>query len=195
MEYFIQVASDGQSRGIWAVGGGNAKRLGVPDAENTHNAYIEPEPGETELAALNRVIPVWFRTQMSLGPDQLYKVTLAPGQYYPRVARPSGDHLQDSPGIYPGDHEALNEMAIAHDQIAVLANRLEDICRTVHPVGPNLVAYGHEIRNLLILACTEVEAFWRGVLVANHVSPPNGHFSTNDYVKLAHPIHRIAGIR
>jgi hypothetical protein len=184
MECYIQVAFDGRSRGIWAVGDGSAKRLGVPNPESARNAYIEPMPGETELAALERVLPMWFRDSMLLGPDQLYKVTLAPGQYYPRIARPSGDNLQDSPGIYPGDREALNEMAIAHDQIMVLASRLEDICRTVHPIGPNFTAYGHEIRNLLILACTEAEAFWRGVLVANHVSSPGGRFSTNDYVKL-----------
>jgi hypothetical protein len=43
-------------------------------------------------------------------------------------------------------------------------------------------AFGHDIRNLLILACTEVETHWRGVLVANGVV--KDRYQTQDYVKL-----------
>ena len=34
----------------------------------------------------------------------------------------------------------------------------------MHPVQENFDAFSHEIRNLLILAATEVEAHWKGVL-------------------------------
>jgi hypothetical protein len=44
----------------------------------------------------------------------------------------------------------------------------------------NFEAYGHEIRNLLILAATEVEAHWKGVLRANSQRAD----TTADYVKL-----------
>jgi hypothetical protein len=47
---------------------------------------------------------------------------------------------------------------------------------------PNLEAYGYDIRNLLILACTEVESHWRAVLKANGVS--KDRWSTRDYVGL-----------
>ena len=45
-----------------------------------------------------------------------------------------------------------------------------------------LDTYGHEIRNLLILACTEIEAHWRGILNANRVK--KDRYTTVDYVSL-----------
>jgi hypothetical protein len=60
------------------------------------------------------------------------------------------------------------------------------ICQTVQPEGKNLDAFGHDIRNLLILACTEAETHWRGVLVANGVT--QDRYTTNDYVKLRDPM-------
>jgi hypothetical protein len=49
-----------------------------------------------------------------------------------------------------------------------------------------LEAYGHEIRNLFIVACTEVEAQWKAILDANKY--PAGKWTTNDYVKLLAPL-------
>jgi hypothetical protein len=48
--------------------------------------------------------------------------------------------------------------------------------------------YGHEVRNLLVLACTEVEAQWKAILTANHYQA-TGRFNTNDYIKLLLPLH------
>jgi len=62
-----------------------------------------------------------------------------------------------------------------------LIGHLEHICRVVHPEGENLKSFGHEIRNVLILACTEVKMHWKSVLEANGESGE----STKDYVKLA----------
>jgi len=50
-------------------------------------------------------------------------------------------------------------------------------------------AYGHEIRQLLILACTEVENLLKRVLVSNgYPAPPKGRWTTNDYVKVESPL-------
>jgi hypothetical protein len=54
----------------------------------------------------------------------------------------------------------------------------------VHPQGKALDTFGHDIRNLLILACTEVETHWRGVLMANGAAQKGDRLSTLDYVKL-----------
>jgi hypothetical protein len=187
----VQIAPDGKSRGSWILGGGEAKRLGVPNAEANPNSHVRSELGETEIQAMQRVFPHWFGRA---GTDQLIKTNLGPGEYYRRMARPSDQHLLDSPGYYPGldsprpsphDPDALTETAIAHGQIGVLTEQLKGICQTIHPVGQNLTVYGHEIRNLLILASTEVEASWRGILVGNHASPSGRDFTTKDYVKLA----------
>jgi len=52
----------------------------------------------------------------------------------------------------------------------------------VQPAPETLSVHGHEIRNLLILAATEVEMHWRGILVA---IGRTAKFNTNEYVKLA----------
>jgi len=65
-------------------------------------------------------------------------------------------------------------------QLVALREQLERIFRTVHPIDKNFDTYGHDIRNLLILAATEVEAHWKGILKANGA----GGASTNEYVKL-----------
>src|SRR5262249_40908617 len=54
----------------------------------------------------------------------------------------------------------------------------------VHPAMNNLDAYGGEIRDIIILACTEVEAQWKGVLEANGITPNGSYFKTTDYVKV-----------
>jgi hypothetical protein len=56
---------------------------------------------------------------------------------------------------------------------------VEGIVETIH-------FYGHEIRNLLILAATEVEMHWRGILKANGSTASK--FNTNEYIKLADPL-------
>jgi len=64
------------------------------------------------------------------------------------------------------------------------------IFQTVHPDGKNLDVFGHEIRNLLILICTEVEAQWRGIYLENS-GKTRERLSTSDYVKL----HKILKLR
>lgn len=70
-----------------------------------------------------------------------------------------------------------------------------DIFRRVEPDQLNADSiYGHEIRNLLALACMEVESSWRAVLRANHYVPSTTkpgaapRYTTMDYVKLAGPL-------
>jgi hypothetical protein len=55
----------------------------------------------------------------------------------------------------------------ASQQLATIIDELEYICRVIHPSQKNYSVFGHEIRNLLILACTEVEAQLRGIYLSN----------------------------
>ena len=75
-----------------------------------------------------------------------------------------------------------NFVAIARSQLTALMRQLELICQTVHPNEDTFDAFGHSIRNLLILACTEVETYWRGVLVANKFIKKQ--YNTKHYVLL-----------
>jgi hypothetical protein len=108
-------------------------------------------------------------------------MALGPGEYYPRIARPlalAGQSRLWSPRVV-GEKAHL---AGVRSQLTLLTRRLEAICQTVQPSEKTLEVYGHEIRNLLILAATEVEMHWRGILTANGSAARQ--FTTNDYFKL-----------
>jgi hypothetical protein len=110
----------------------------------------------------------------------------APGEYHPRIARPEVRFGEMASSYFiadpPHPDNQLNKVLIetARGQLAALREQLEEIFRTVHSIEKNFNVYGHDIRNLLILAATEVEAHWKGILKANGVVGVN----TNDYVKL-----------
>jgi hypothetical protein len=103
---------------------------------------------------------------------------LEPGEFYPRIARPSSTYFKDSPGLNPDIDKALVETSSG--QLRALREQLERIFRTVHPAKKNFETYGHDIRNVLILASTEVEGHWKGILKANGAR----NETTKDYVKL-----------
>lgn len=91
-------------------------------------------------------------------------------QYYPRIFRPGGDYLPSS--------ELAETNATG---IEVLIDRMRQVFKVIEPDAANVQAYGHEIRNLLLLACMEVEAEWAAVLRAN--SYACSRMTTKDYVK------------
>jgi hypothetical protein len=64
---------------------------------------------------------------------------------------------------------------------------LEEVFRYIEPVSENLVAHGNKIREMLILACTDVEANWRAVL-DNNVETPKVRYTTLDYIKVKEPL-------
>src|SRR5262249_42704776 len=112
---------------------------------------------------------------------------LGAGEYFPRMARPLYGVAQSAGyrsghSYSPSSNADRDELAAFQGQLAALTTQLERITRTVHPTERNYRTFGHEIRNVLILACTEVEAQWRGILLANGMSKER--FATNDYVRL-----------
>jgi hypothetical protein len=146
---------------VWQIEDDFAKRMDVSGGMNLYKAG----PGETIWEVLRRA---------GFEPDGFHRTALGPGEFYPRIWRPSvpdqAAALVLSPVWNPSaQHESniANVIAIARGQLTTLMRQLERICQTVQPEGPNLSAFGHDIRNLLILAYTEDEAHWRGVLVAN----------------------------
>lgn len=81
-----------------------------------------------------------------------------PGVYHPRMSRP---WFSPDPYSTPNERVMIQSVHAARN----IFRRLRDILRTVEP--DCATAYGHNIRDLLILACTEVESSMRAVLVAN----------------------------
>ncbi|WP_271508938.1 hypothetical protein [Bradyrhizobium sp. CCBAU 11357] len=97
------------------------------------------------------------------------------------MSRPNSQHPSESPGSNPANHDERALIELSRGQLAALRYQLDAILRVIHPAETNFSAFGYEIRNLLILAATEVEAHWKGVLVTHGVRAN----STTDYVKLA----------
>ena len=95
-----------------------------------------------------------------------------PGEYYPRMTR--NIPVPEQPGLRYGYHVVLQ----------ALLRRLEGVFAVVHPADLNKTVYGDELRHLLIIACTEVEGQWVGIMQANGYNPPSGKYTTKDYVKL-----------
>ena len=112
---------------------------------------------------------------------------LEPGEYYPRMARASILDATEPLGRNPDNSQATRRTrAIAAGQLHSLSTQLEQICRVVDPEDKNLETFGHEIRNVLLLACTEVEAQCKGILKDNGVSKER--MTTVDFVSLATPM-------
>ena len=175
MPYYIRTLPDGTPHGgVWHLDDNTALRIDVGPGPGANYSRV----GELSmLETIRRTETHWFEAQ-----GGFHQLTLAPGEYYPRMARPNNAYPHESPGSNPGHRDALDFIAVARGQLFALAAQLHRICQTVHPVDGTLDVYGHDIRNLLILACTEVEAHWRGVFVANGHRKPR--YTVRDYVEL-----------
>jgi hypothetical protein len=181
MSCYLRVPSSGEYGEYlepWKIEADVAVRIGVTNPAQGAGTYFKADPGETIWEAIRRQTP-WFAPD---GQNPFHRAGLQPGQYHPRIARPINFRRRDVPGWSPGACHDVDLIAIARSQLTVLTRQLNRICQTVHPTTQTFETFGHDIRNLLILACTEVEAYWRGVLTANGVK--KDRYSTNDYVTL-----------
>jgi hypothetical protein len=108
------------------------------------------------------------------------KAKLSLGEYHPRIWRPT---YSPSP-----DKFCSREWTTSLQAARNLFLDMRAIFRCVEPgVGANSKAYGHDMRELLLLACTEVESAWKSILVANGYTLPKFP-STKDYVRLLRPL-------
>lgn len=183
MEFYIQVfpqaevslnGQDAQTHQVWRLEGRKAELVGFePTPLNMHKA----DDGEEIIQTLRK----------RFSGNEFHKLALGPGEFYPRMARPFDIDPAASPGSNPDDSDiAKHARAISTGQLHSLIEQLDRICRVIHPRGENLKAYGHEIRNLLIIACTEVEAQWKAILDANHYTKKDT--TRDDYKKLIAPL-------
>lgn len=189
VRHYLRIDGDGKALGVWRISTTEAVRLGISNPQQGSGCYFRADLGEDVFSAIRRGADGWFGPN---GESPFHEVTLAPGQFYPRMARPNDQHPSESPGFYPGLRHDQNALAMTHVQLAVLMRALDRICETVHPSAENMAAFGHDIRNLLVLASMEAEAQWRGILAANGVTADR--LTTADYVKLLAPM-RLAAYR
>jgi hypothetical protein len=169
-------------RQIWLLENQTAKNMSVFNPETGPGTYFKADPGEDFLDCIRRQTP-WLDPGVTGG--RFYPMTRGPGEFYPRIARPIA--LADEERLWSHIRaEDKAYVANARSQLTLLVRKLETICHIVQPSQKTLDVYGHEIRNLLILAATEAEMHWRGILTANGSSASK--FNTNEYIKLADPL-------
>ncbi len=173
VQFYVQVAIHEPEVpiGIWRVDAVLAERI---DRTESDLGRVKAAPPDDALTTLRKGIPQC----------EFEELRLRPGEYHPRVARRI---FGDADGLWrnpDNSQETKNARATAAGQLHALIEQLEHICRVVHPKAPNFTTYGHEIRNVLILACTEVEAQWKAILKASNGKRDN----RKDYVKLARPM-------
>ena len=176
--WYVRDLVGGTPRSVWRFTDRTATKMGVTNPEGGPGSHFEAEPGEDIMDALRRLTG-WLDPGVTEG--LFHKMILGPAEFYPRMARPLV--LANKPQLWspPLDAERAY-IASSRAQLTLLVRRLETICQTVQPAATTLQVYGHEIRNLLILAATEAEMHWRGILKVNGSTllKPN----TNQFVKL-----------
>jgi hypothetical protein len=108
------------------------------------------------------------------------------GYQYGRIARPIDDfRLRMGPKL---NEEQTQELIDWYSQIDTLMHRLNEIFRIIHPSSDNYDSHGNEIRNLLILACSEVELLFKRLLYDDYrlvKSNMTQFFKSNKLVKLS----------
>lgn len=170
---YVGVTSDVMNC-VWHFDGHHAVRVGVPNPD--HLSSVELNAGETLRHALQRV-PMYDGKSFVI-----HKMKLPPGAYYKRLARPNDQHPLEAPGHNDGNRDNRDFMSSSVNQLRSLLHSLEQIFQVVHAHKQNFDVHGNEIRNLLLLASTECETHWRGILRANGVTVNNP--TTNHFVKI-----------
>jgi len=153
--------------------------------------------GENLLTAIYKRDEIYKKYKSLRKYDKTLKLINEPGEFYSRIYRPiiSSKKLflseekiekviQNISGRYDLSIPRNEEIMIASiNQLAILTDELNLIFKTLHPTKDNYKSYGHNIRNLLILVCTEVEAQLKGIIKSNS-SHLKTNYKTSDYYKL-----------
>src|SRR3990172_9438069 len=84
-----------------------------------------------------------------------------------------------------------NKEQISQEQsIRLLIQQLDNLLLYIEPSPNGLECFSHKTRELLILACTEVENQWRSLLQRANIIPINKKdYTTKDYVKLSSKVY------
>lgn len=166
----------------WYVEGEEAYRADHPKNPSDRSEYLKVDQAKS--------LEEQFRESRIRGDSvKVVELGMKPGHYYPRMARPTAGPIMTpkrAPRFFP--REGLYEIEIAGTigQLLSLKSRLAEICQTVEPVGDNLKAFGHRIRECILIASMEVEAHCKGILRANGIR--RSQLSTKDYVLVKEPL-------
>jgi hypothetical protein len=80
------------------------------------------------------------------------------------------------------------ERRLAEQALRMLVQRLDELFNYIEPTQNGLSTFGHKTRELLILACTEIENSWKHYMKRANAVPAGRDFTTADYVKIRQPL-------
>lgn len=145
------------------------------------NAYII-HPGLTVLQGKNGLtLEDWVKK--TFGAENIRKMKNNVGDAVKGVWRPSlfyWEHINQAIDI-----DASHERRM-RNSLRILMEKLDEVFLYIEPSTEGLESYSHKIRELLLLACTEMESYFIHYL--DNVAPTKPlkgkYFTTNDYIKL-----------
>ena len=169
--------------GCWTTSGAPIKNLCSLDDENIFNRMKQSIP---------------FLSQNNTGYNfRLIQLNLNYGQSFSSIYRPSftnkylkdfsipfqegkpaRDFYEDLPISVPNEYSNLLR------QIEIILDDLDSIFKVVSPHKNQYSVYGHAIRNVIMLACTELDSRMQHILTNNSVKPIGKYFQMMDYYKL-----------
>lgn len=139
--------------------------------------------GLTVTEAKNGRLEDWVLSVF--GGTDIRQATAEPGHTVEGVWRP-GLYYDDE--ILQGLGTTPAELRLAEQALLLLVQRLDELLLFVEPTVQSLEAHSHKARELLILACTEVETSWKHYLRRAGVLEPINGYTTNHYVRLKEPL-------
>jgi hypothetical protein len=143
--------------------------------------------GLTVIESKNGTYLDWIDKRF--GATDIEEMILAPGETIDSIWRPALYFFDD---LKSGIKISEKEQRSQEQALRILIEKLDELLLFIEPSSDGLKAYSHKIRELLILACTEVENQWRSLLEKANWSPVNGRiFTTVDYVKILPVSHLI----
>jgi hypothetical protein len=119
--------------------------------------------------------------ERTFGAQDIVALTHPPGHATKGVWRPG---LYFDNEIQVALQFSEQDVRLAEQNLLLLIQRLDELLHFIEPTPASLAAYSHKSRELLILACTEVENYWKNFLCLAYSSAPSRGFTTNDYVEL-----------
>jgi hypothetical protein len=120
------------------------------------------------------------------GATEIENLDIEIGNSINGVWRPSLYYYEDT---YQALGVSENEMRLSEYSLRLLIQKLDEIFLYIEPDTSSLSTYSHKTRELLILACTEVENFWQYYMVRANENPIGRNYTTKDYVKLVNKLH------
>lgn len=136
--------------------------------------------GLTVIERKNGTYLDWINKRF--GATDLEEMNLQPGETFESIWRPALHFYDD---LKNGIKISEKEQRSQEQALRILIEKLDELLLFIEPSANGLKSYSHKIRELLILACTEVENQWRSLLQKANCLPINGRdFTTVDYVKI-----------